>query len=102
MQITDEYAAKLNEYFKPEKPLTAEQYGEMIEPFAEHLRSVLLLHVCEGKSLTEISAIKDSNVMRIQQIFSKAERMMRHRVQNPGKKYRVKDFLDKEDNNEDT
>ena len=102
MQITDEYAAKLNEYFKPEQPLTAEQYGEMIEPFSEHLRSVLVLHVCEGKSLTEISAIRDSNVMRIQQIFSKAERMMKHRVQNPGKKYRVKDFLDKEENNEDT
>ncbi|MBQ9460370.1 MAG: hypothetical protein IJU51_00415, partial [Clostridia bacterium] len=61
MQITDKYAAKLNEYFKPGKNLSAEQYGEMIEPFAEHLRSVLLLHVCEGKSLTEISAIRDSN-----------------------------------------
>lgn len=95
MQITDEYAASLNEYFKPEKPLTAEQYGEMLEPFAEHLRTVLLMHVCEGKSLTEISAIRDSNVMRIQQIFSKAERMMKHRIQKPGKKYRAKDFLDK-------
>ena len=95
MQITDKYAAKLNEYFKPEKPLTAEQYGEMIEPFNEFYRSVLLLHVCEGKSLTEVSAIRDSNVMRIQQIFSKAERMMKHRVQNPGKKYRARDFLDK-------
>ena len=95
MQITDKYAAKLNEYFKPGKNLSAEQYGEMIEPFAEHLRSVLLLHVCEGKSLTEISAIRDSNVMRIQQIFRKAERLMKHRVQNPGKKYRARDFLDK-------
>lgn len=95
MQITDEYAAKLNEYFKPEQPLSAEQYGEMIEPFNEFYRSVLLLHVCEGKSLTEVSAIRDSNVTRIQQIFGKAERMMKHRVQNPGTKYRARDFLDK-------
>ena len=95
MQITDEYAAKLNEYFKPEQPLSAEQYGEMIEPFNEFYRSVLLLHVCEGKSLTEVSAIRDSNVTRIQQIFGKAERMMKHRVQNPGKMYRARDFLDK-------
>lgn len=95
MQITDQYAARLNEYFKPEKPLTREQYTEILDPFLEHNRSVLLLHVCEGKSLTEISAIRDSNVMRIQQIFRKAERMMKHRVQNPGKKYRARDFLDK-------
>lgn len=95
MQITDEFAAKLNEYFKPGKPLTAGQYGEILEHFPEHNRSVLLLHVCEGKSLTEISAIRDSNVIRIQQIFGKAERMMKHRVQNPGKKYRARDFLDK-------
>ena len=97
MQITEEYAAKLSEYFKPEKPLTSEQYAAIIEPFTEFYRTVLLLHICEGKSLTEISAIRDSNVMRIQQIFSKAERMMKHRIQNVGKKYRLKDFLDKED-----
>ena len=95
MQITDQYVAKLNEYFKPGKNLSAEQYREVLECFPEHLRSVLLLHVCEGKSLTEVSAIRDSNVMRIQQIFGKAERMMKHRVQNPGKKYRARDFLDK-------
>ncbi|MBR1393478.1 MAG: hypothetical protein IJ561_06535 [Ruminococcus sp.] len=95
MNITDEYAAKLNDHFKPETPLSAEQYGEMIEPFNEFYRSVLLLHVCEGKSLTEISAIRDSNVIRIQQIFSKPERMMKARIQNPGRKYRVSDFLDK-------
>lgn len=86
MNITDEYAARLGEYFRPETPLTAEQYGEIPEPFAKHLRTVLLLHICEGKSLTEISAIRDSNVMRIQQIFSKAERMMKHRIQNHGRK----------------
>lgn len=95
MQITDEYTAKLSEYFKPEKPITADQYGEILDHFSEHERSVLLLHICEGRSLTEISAIRDSNVMRIQQIFGKAERMMKHRVQNPGKKYRARDYLDK-------
>ena len=95
MQITEEYAAKLNEYFNPGKPLTAEQYTEILDPFLEHNRSVLLLHICEGRSLTEISAVRDSNVMRIQQIFGKAERMMKHRIQNPGKKYRARDFLDK-------
>ena len=102
MQITDEFAAKLNEYFKPGKPLTAGQYGEILERFPEHNRSVLLLHVCEGKSLTEISAIRDSNVMRIQQIFSNAERMMNNSIRSLGKTP-LRDLLDgKEDNNENS
>ena len=96
MQITDQYVAKLNEYFKPGKNLSAEQYGEILEHFHEHERSVLLLHICEGRSLTEISAIRDSNVMRIQQIFSKADRLMKFRIQNAGRK-NVSDLLDESD-----
>ena len=98
MQITDQYVAKLNEYFKPDKPLTREQYAEILDHFFEHERSVLLLHICEGRSLTEISAIRDSNVMRIQQIFGRAERLMKHRIQNVGKKY-VSDLLNETEDN---
>lgn len=56
---------------------------------------MLLLHICEGKSLTGISAFRDSNVMRIQQIFSQAQRLKRSGMRSDGKKYRIRNYLDK-------
>lgn len=96
--ITDEYAAMLNDYFKLEQPLSAGRFGEILDVFPEHNRSVLLLHICEGMSLTEISAISNSNVMRIKQVFDKAERMMNYKIQNVSKK-QIRDYLDKTEDN---
>lgn len=59
---------------------------------------ILLLYVCEGKSLTEISAIRDSNVMRIKQILDKSERIMKCRIKNIGNKY-ISDDLDRTEDN---
>ena len=59
---------------------------------------ILLLYVCEGKSLTEISAIRDSNVMRIKQILDKSERIMKYRIKNIGNKY-ISDDLDRTEDN---
>ena len=96
MLISDDYAGKLNVYFAPEKPLTAEQYSDILDRLLEFQRRALLLHICEGKSLTEVSAALDSNVMRIQQILGSAERRVIGGIRNLGKKW-ASDYLDEMD-----
>ena len=96
MLISDDYAGRLNEYFFPEKPLTAEQYSAILDRLPSLHRDSLLLHICEGKSLTEVSAALDSNVMRIQQTFGIAERKVRNGIRNLGKK-RVSDYIEEMD-----
>ena len=49
------------------------------------------------KRLLPLLLLLLASEMQAQVSFGKAERMMKHRIQNPGKKYRVRDFLDKEE-----
>ena len=77
--ITDEYASRLNEYFKPHAPVSAEQY-ELAADKSGAGSTVLLLHICEGMSLTEISALLDSELARTQQQFALAKRRVLYAI----------------------
>ncbi len=77
--ITDEYASRLNEYFKPQAPVTAEQYKLAADKLGAG-GTVLLLHICEGMSLTEISALLDSELARIEQQFALAKRRVLYAI----------------------
>ena len=77
--ITDEYASRLNEYFKPQAPVSAEQY-ELAADKSGAGRTVLLLHICEGMSLTEISALLDSELARVEQQFALAKRRVLYAI----------------------
>ena len=77
--ITDEYTSRLNEYFKPQTPVSAEQY-ELAADKSGAGSTVLLLHICEGMSLTEISALLDSELARVEQQFALAKRRVLYAI----------------------
>lgn len=75
-KVDNEYAEKLNNFIEAEEPFSTEHLQKAVEFLKYMHRTVLDLYVYEGKSPTVISAILDSNVIRIQEIIRYNKRIV--------------------------
>ena len=67
--IDNEYAEKLNAFIEAEEPFKPEHFQKAVGFLPDMHRSVLDLYAYDGKSPTVISALLDSDVIRIKQII---------------------------------
>ena len=67
--IDNEYAEKLNAFIEAEEPFKPEHFQKAVGCLPGMHHRVLDLYVYDGKSPTVISAMLDSNVIRIQEII---------------------------------